>query len=149
MLIFGNKNWYYYFYLLKSIYKHPGLIKRYVSITQKSLSGIKYSDQSLHKLGGSKRVSNFLRSIGSWNCKPSVWSLLEILKKSQSLEQNFKKWIWSCFGRIIPVIIEFICSWNIWFLKECLIFFQLLFKKVHLKNLNKLNQSLYFNRWVF
>ena len=24
-----------------------------------------------------------------------------------------KKLIWSCFGSIIPVIIYFICSWNI------------------------------------
>ena len=68
--------------------------------------------------------------------KPSFWSLVEILRKSQSLEWNLKNWIWSCFGRIIPVIIEFICSWNIWFLRECLIFFQLFFKKVHLKTLN-------------
>ena len=53
MLIFGRKNC-YYFYLFKSIHKYPGLIKKKVLFTQKSLSGIKYSDKSLLKLGGSK-----------------------------------------------------------------------------------------------
>ena len=33
---------------------------------------------------------------------------LENLRKSQSLEQNFKNWIWSSFGKIIPVIIVFL-----------------------------------------
>ena len=149
MLIFGNKNSYYYFYFLKSIYKYPGLIKKKVFLTQKSLSGMKYSEKNLHKLGGWKHASNVLRSIISWNCKLSIWNVVEILRKSQSSEYNLKNWIWSCFGRITPAIIEFICSWNIWFLRECLIFFQMLFKKVNLKTLNKLNQSLYFNRGAF
>ena len=134
MLNFGNKNSYCYFFLLESIYKYPGIIKKQVSLN--SLSGIKYSDKNLHKLGGSKHAPNFLWSIRSWNCKLSIWSLVEILRKSQSLEQNLKSWIWSCFGRITPVIIEFICSWNIWFLRECLVFCQLFFKKLqYYKNL--------------
>ena len=108
MLIFRNKSSSYYFYLLKSTCKYPGLIKKQVFFAQESLPGIKYSDKNLHKLGVSKQTSNFLRSIRSWNCKLSIWSLVEILRKSQSLGQNFKNWIWSCFGRIIPDIIEFI-----------------------------------------
>ena len=108
MLIFRNKSSSYYFYLLKSTCKYPGLIKKQVFFAQESLPGIKYSDKNLHKLGVSKHASNFLRSIRSWNCKLSIWSLVEILRKSQSLGQNFKNWIWSCFGRIIPDIIEFI-----------------------------------------
>ena len=36
-----------------------------VLFTQKSLSGIKCSDKNLHKPGGSKHASNFLRSIRS------------------------------------------------------------------------------------
>ena len=108
MLIFRNKSSSYYFYLSKSTCKYPGLIKKQVFFAQESLPGIKYSDKNLHKLGVSKQTSNFLRSIRSWNCKPSIWSLVEILRKSQSLGQNFKNWIWSCFGRIIPDIIEFI-----------------------------------------
>ena len=152
MLIFRNKSSSYYFYLLKGTCKYPGLIKKQVFFAQESLPGIKYSDKNLHKLGVSKHASNFLRSIRSWNCKLSIWSLVEILRKSQSLEQNLKSWIWSCFGRITPVIIEFICSWNIWFLRECLIFFQLFFKffkKVRLQTLNKLKQCLYFTQWAF
>ena len=108
MLIFRNKSSSYYFYLLKGTCKYPGLIKKQVFFAQESLLGIKYSDKNLHKLGVSKHASNFLRSIRSWNCKLSIWSLVEILRKSQSLGQNFKNWIWSCFGRIIPDIIEFI-----------------------------------------
>ena len=108
MLIFRNKSSSYYFYLLKSTCKYPGLIKKQVFFAHESLPGIKYSDKNLHKLGVSKHASNFLRSIRSWNCKLSIWSLVEILRKSQSLGQNFKNWIWSCFGRIIPDIIEFI-----------------------------------------
>ena len=37
--------------------------------TQKSLSGIEYSDK---KAGGSKHTSNFLRSIRSWKGKLSI-----------------------------------------------------------------------------
>ena len=65
MPIFGNKNSYYYFNLLKSIYKYPGLINKYVFFTLKRLSGIKYSDENLLKLVGSKHASEFLRSITS------------------------------------------------------------------------------------
>ena len=108
MLIFRNKSSSYYFYLSKSTCKYPGLIKKQVFFAQESLPGIKYFDKNLHKLGVSKQTSNFFRSIRSWNCKLSIWSLVEILRKSQSLGQNFKNWIWSCFGRIIPDVIEFI-----------------------------------------
>ena len=50
------------------------LIKKYIQVpwtyqkvffTQKSLSGIKYANKNLRKIGGSKHASNFLRSIRS------------------------------------------------------------------------------------
>ena len=41
---------------------------------------------AVFKNSKSKHASNFLRSIRSWNCELAIWSLSEILKKSQSLE---------------------------------------------------------------
>ena len=73
MLIFGNKN--PYFYLLKSIYKYSGLIKKQVFFAQNSLSGIKFSGKNLHGLGGSKHVKfDLIREI--------VNSLIEVQWKS-------------------------------------------------------------------
>ena len=71
------------------------LIKRYIQVpwTYPKVSFV-YSKQPLWniifqqksaQLGGSKHASNLLRIIRSRNCKLSMWILVEILRKSQSL----------------------------------------------------------------
>ena len=66
--------------LIKNIYKYPGLIRKQVFFTKKSLSGIKYSVKNLHKLGVSKHASNFLRSIRLDH--EIATSLFEVLQKT-------------------------------------------------------------------
>ena len=77
----------------------PLLIKKYIQVpwTYQKVSFLyskeplwnNYSDKNLHKLGGSKHASKFIRSIRSWNCKLSISSLVEIL--APVFEIKFKK----------------------------------------------------------
>ena len=49
--------------LIEMYIQVPWTYQKVSFFTQNSLSGIKFSDKNLHKLGGSKHASNFLRSI--------------------------------------------------------------------------------------
>ena len=121
MLIFGSKNYYYYYFYL---------LKKYIQVpwTYQKVSFVYSKGPLLNKMFRQKSAQ--IRRVKTC-IKLKLESLVETLRKSQSLEQNLKKNCSNC--NRIWMFLEYLIP------KRMFDIFQLFFKEVHLTTLNKLN----------